>query len=281
MGTPIEHNSGKPTYESPCVTRKATKEELEEIDRQLHEKNPFGIDTNVKAPFPIPRKPKKEEPKEPKLTRQEIYTRKWQEARRLALEGLTKHEVSEKMGIPVKTLEKYAKRNDFKYAHKPHAAKEKPPKVDSPTDGIKTQERANMEELKPIQKTAEALSQSIRAKETLIDKIVEPDGAVDLEKLMGKLEKEDVVNRPSDSYYEKSAMQPLEVSQVLLTKEQFAGALLFNVIKYQMRKNYKGQKESDEYKARQYAYWLYLVKQGKKIDPSKDIVPDDFEFKVV
>jgi hypothetical protein len=197
MGTPIEHNSGKPTYESPCVTRKATKEELEEIDRQLHEKNPFGIDTNVKAPFPIPRKPKKEEPKEPKLTRQEIYTRKWQEARRLALEGLTKHEVSEKMGIPVKTLEKYAKRNDFKYAHKPHVTKEKPPKADLPTDGIKTQERANMEELKPIQKTAEALSQSIRAKETLIDKIVEPDGAVDLEKLMGKLEKEDVVNHPS------------------------------------------------------------------------------------
>jgi hypothetical protein len=79
-----------------------------------------------------------------------------------------------------------------------------------------------------------------------------------------------------DDYYEKSAMQPLEVSQVLLTKEQFAGALLFNIIKYRMRK--KGQDESDAFKARQYAYWLEMVKQGKKINPSVDVVPDDYTF---
>jgi hypothetical protein len=82
-----------------------------------------------------------------------------------------------------------------------------------------------------------------------------------------------------DDYYAKSAMQPLEVSQVLLTREQFAGALLFNIIKYRMRK--KGQDESDVFKARQYAYWLELVRQGKTINPSVDIVPDEWEFKVV
>jgi hypothetical protein len=82
-----------------------------------------------------------------------------------------------------------------------------------------------------------------------------------------------------DDYYAKSAMQPLEVSQVLLTREQFAGALLFNIIKYRMRK--KGQDETDAFKARQYAYWLELVRQGKTINPSVDVVPDEWEFKVV
>jgi hypothetical protein len=82
-----------------------------------------------------------------------------------------------------------------------------------------------------------------------------------------------------DDYYAKSAMQPLEVSQVLLTREQFAGALLFNIIKYRMRK--KGQDESDAFKARQYAYWLEMVRQGKTINPSVDVVPDEWEFKVV
>jgi hypothetical protein len=83
----------------------------------------------------------------------------------------------------------------------------------------------------------------------------------------------------NDDYYANSAMQPLEVSQVLLTREQFAGALLFNIIKYRMRK--KGQDESDAFKARQYAYWLELVRQGKTINPSVDVVPDEWEFKVV
>lgn len=82
-------------------------------------------------------------------------------------------------------------------------------------------------------------------------------------------------------YYEKAAMQPLEVSQALLTREQFMGALMFNIIKYCMRKDYKGQHDLDEHKARQYAYWLGLVKEGKKINPSVDIVPDDFTFRVV
>jgi len=81
------------------------------------------------------------------------------------------------------------------------------------------------------------------------------------------------------SHYEKSAMQPLEVSQVLLTKEQFEGALIFNIIKYRMRK--KGQDEADEYKARQYAYWLELVDMGQTINPTKDKVPDSYKFKVV
>jgi hypothetical protein len=96
------------------------------------------------------------------------------------------------------------------------------------------------------------------------------------EMIEGLVSESDVIK---DDYYAKSAMQPLEVSQVLLTREQFAGALLFNIIKYRMRK--KGQDESDAFKARQYAYWLELVRQGKTINPSVDVVPDEWEFKVV
>ena len=113
-------------------------------------------------------------------------------------------------------------------------------------------------------------------KHNILNGLLQTDGSVDLERLVSKLENNSAVG---NDYYAKSAMQPLEVSQVLLTREQFAGALLFNIIKYRMRK--KGQDDSDAYKARQYAFWLELVQQGKTINPSVDIVPDDYEFKVV
>jgi hypothetical protein len=100
-----------------------------------------------------------------------------------------------------------------------------------------------------------------------------------------ELNMEKLSNQSNDmakgSHYEKSAMQPLEVSQVLLTKEQFEGALLFNIIKYRMRSNFKGQHDSDEYKARQYAYWLEMVKEGRTINPSKDKVPFDYKFSII
>ena len=101
------------------------------------------------------------------------------------------------------------------------------------------------------------------------------------EKLMEKLSNQsgDSNAMAKGSHYEKSAMQPLEVSQALLTKEQFEGALLFNIIKYRMRK--KGQDESDAYKARQYAYWLEMVKEGRTINPSKDKVPFDYKFSII
>jgi hypothetical protein len=118
---------------------------------------------------------------------------------------------------------------------------------------------------------APSIAKRINNKHDILNGLFNSDGSIDGEKLMKKLDL-----AVGDDYYEKSAMQPLEVSQVLLTKEQFAGALLFNIIKYRMRK--KGQDESDAFKARQYAYWLEMVKQGKKINPSVDVVPDNYTF---
>ena len=83
------------------------------------------------------------------------------------------------------------------------------------------------------------------------------------------------------SHYEKAAMQPLEVAQRMFTKEQFKAILIFQVMKYRLRKEYKGQKESDEYKALQYCYWLELADKGITIDPSKDKVPTGYKYKGV
>ena len=125
---------------------------------------------------------------------------------------------------------------------------------------------------------APSITKRINDKHNILNGLFNSDGSVDGEKLMEKLS-----NQSNDmakgSHYEKSAMQPLEVSQVLLTKEQFEGALLFNIIKYRMRK--KGQDEADEYKARQYAYWLEMVKEGRTINPSKDKVPFDYKFSII
>jgi hypothetical protein len=83
------------------------------------------------------------------------------------------------------------------------------------------------------------------------------------------------------SHYEKAAMQPLEVMQRIMTTEQFKGFLLGNYIKYRLRSEFKGQHDSDEYKARQYAYWLEMVKDGHIINPSKDKVPYDYKYSII
>ena len=123
----------------------------------------------------------------------------------------------------------------------------------------------------------------INNKHNILNGLLNSDGSIDGEKLMEKLSNQsnDSNAMAKGSHYEKSAMQPLEVSQVLLTKEQFEGALLFNIIKYRMRSNFKGQHDSDEYKARQYAYWLEMVKEGRTINPSKDKVPFDYKFSII
>ena len=82
-------------------------------------------------------------------------------------------------------------------------------------------------------------------------------------------------------HYINSAMQPVQVAQVLMTKEQFHGAMMFNIIKYRMRAKNKGTEDKDLNKANQYQYWDYLASTGKMIDPVKDTLPADYSFKGV
>lgn len=82
----------------------------------------------------------------------------------------------------------------------------------------------------------------------------------------------------SAQHYIDAAFQPIQFMQAVMTPQQFIGWLAGNVIKYQCRKDKKGQRTSDVNKARQYAYWLMLAREGKVIDPVKDAVPDEWEY---
>jgi hypothetical protein len=127
---------------------------------------------------------------------------------------------------------------------------------------------------------APSIAKRINDKHDILNGLLNSDGSVDGEKLMEKLS-----NQSNDmakgSHYEKAAMQPLEVMQRIMTTEQFKGFLLGNYIKYRLRSEFKGQHDSDEYKARQYAYWLEMVKEGRTINPSKDKVPFDYKFSII
>lgn len=118
-------------------------------------------------------------------------------------------------------------------------------------------------------------------KHNILNGLLNPDGSVDGEKLMEKLASDSEEAKAKGSHYEKAAMQPLEVMQRIMTQEQFEAFLFGNCLKYLLRKEYKGQCESDEYKARQYAYWLEMVKDGHIINPSKDKVPYDYKFSII
>ncbi len=82
----------------------------------------------------------------------------------------------------------------------------------------------------------------------------------------------------AQEHYKKSAMQPVQVMQMLLSPEQFKGFLLGNVIKYLMRAPFKGQRGADYGKARQYYYWHSLVKNdpARRISPVSDVPPTGF-----
>jgi hypothetical protein len=146
--------------------------------------------------------------------------------------------------------------------------------------------------------TAPSITKRINNKHNILNGLLQTDGSVDLERLMEKLEENQVfimndrpqrptkpASTPDDktkgSHYEKAAMQPLEVMQRIMTTEQFKGFLLGNYIKYRLRSEFKNQRSSDEYKARQYAYWLEMVKDGHIINPSKDKVPYDYKFSII
>lgn len=77
-------------------------------------------------------------------------------------------------------------------------------------------------------------------------------------------------------------MQPIQVMQALMTREQFIGFLFGNEIKYRMRMDYKGQKDSDFKKALIYNYWRFLVLKDEKylIAPERDVLPEDWTYRV-
>lgn len=91
-------------------------------------------------------------------------------------------------------------------------------------------------------------------------RVNKPNGEVFIPKM-------DTGTAPSQNHYTQHAVQPIEIMQMYLSKEEFEGFLKGNVIKYSLRANYKGQKQKDVDKAYQYAKWLGQAQRGEKINP--------------
>lgn len=72
-----------------------------------------------------------------------------------------------------------------------------------------------------------------------------------------------------DSHYCKIGLQPIELMQMALTKEEFLGFLKGNVIKYSMRAGLKDgeSKEKDETKRDRYYEWYLKAERGERINP--------------
>ena len=74
------------------------------------------------------------------------------------------------------------------------------------------------------------------------------------------------------SHYQLTMLQPLEIMQRTMTKEEFIGFLKGNIIKYSIRGGHKeGESpEKDLTKVNTYHRWLRLAEQGQMINPMID-----------
>lgn len=74
------------------------------------------------------------------------------------------------------------------------------------------------------------------------------------------------------SHYQLTLLQPLEIMQRTMTKEEFIGFLKGNIIKYSIRGGHKeGESpEKDSTKVNTYHRWLRLAEQGQMINPMID-----------
>jgi hypothetical protein len=73
----------------------------------------------------------------------------------------------------------------------------------------------------------------------------------------------------SSTHYQKGRLQPIEIMQDHLTREEFIGYLKGNILKYTMRCGYKDDVKKECAKIEQYAKWLYQAQRGMLIDPNK------------
>ena len=72
---------------------------------------------------------------------------------------------------------------------------------------------------------------------------------------IGKCEPEEVRD-PKSRHYDAGGIEVQDVIKAKLTSEQYEGWLLGNVIKYSLRRNFKGQPARDDEKAAYYSKWL-------------------------
>ena len=76
-------------------------------------------------------------------------------------------------------------------------------------------------------------------------------------------------NKYFDSHY-TGRVQPIEVMQSEMSKEQFEGFILGNIVKYALRFGKKDEKKKEAAKILRYAQWLNDLVNGMVIDPRID-----------
>lgn len=76
------------------------------------------------------------------------------------------------------------------------------------------------------------------------------------------------------TYYDAGGIETIDIIRAKLTKEQFHGYCLGNMIKYTCRAQYKGTFDRDIEKAGMYARFL-LRGNGNKMIKREEVVPGD------
>lgn len=68
-----------------------------------------------------------------------------------------------------------------------------------------------------------------------------------------------IKGNPDAPYYDAGGIQVMDVIKAKLTKEQFKGYLLGNIMKYSQRANFKSSFRRDSAKMKDFSYWLDMV----------------------
>lgn len=108
-------------------------------------------------------------------------------------------------------------------------------------------------------------------KEGIIEEINQSDGVygVRIDDALTWFKKQELrlVDEDTNSHYKKLAVQPVKLARMILTDEEFRGAMKFNIIKYCMRAGLKtGEAVPKELqKAEDYLRWLHEVESGEDL----------------
>jgi len=77
------------------------------------------------------------------------------------------------------------------------------------------------------------------------------------------MEGEKMSRDEKSSYYDAGGIEVQDIIKAKLTPEQYEGFCLGNVMKYSLRRNWKGTPERDDEKAANYAKWLVEARVTK------------------
>lgn len=104
----------------------------------------------------------------------------------------------------------------------------------------------------------------------------EPDNAVDNETLAEAFAKiaafyahRNGGTAAEAKHYQVLPIQPIEIMQKLMSREQFLGFCHGNIIKYALRCGHKDDAAREMEKVRQYAEWYVQAAGGETIDPRR------------